>query len=131
MKYKIIIQKDEDGTFVANCPSLPGCISQGDTREEVLINIKDAARGYLQSLKKHDEHVHKAEEEPKAPKIAAASGVETIKELYKVGYDVDHQTGSHAILRQRVSPHERITVPNHKYGQGHDQGNIENKDENL
>lgn len=55
MKYRIIIQQDEDGVFIAKCPSLPGCVSQGKTREEVLVNIKDAMRGYLQSLKKHNE----------------------------------------------------------------------------
>lgn len=42
------------------------------------------------------------------------SGREVIKALSKAGYDVDHQTGSHIILRQRESPHRRVTVPNHK-----------------
>lgn len=57
MKYRIIIEQDEDGIFVAKCPSLPGCISQGKTREEALENIKDAIEGYLASLKKHNEPV--------------------------------------------------------------------------
>ena len=48
------------------------------------------------------------------PKIPVVSGREVIKALSKVGYDVDHQTGSHVILRQRESPHRRVTVPNHK-----------------
>ncbi len=43
--------------FVAECPTLPGCISQGNTRDEALNNIKDAIAGYLASLKKHDEAV--------------------------------------------------------------------------
>ncbi len=55
MKYSILIQQDEDGMFIAKCPSLPGCISQGKTREEALVNVKDAASGYLQSVKKHNE----------------------------------------------------------------------------
>ena len=63
MKYRITIQQDEDGIFVAKCPSLPGCISQGKTRDEVLANIKDAMSGYLQSLKKHGEPLPKIEEE--------------------------------------------------------------------
>ena len=42
---------------VAECPSLPGCISQGKTRAEALTNIKDAMTGYLASLKKHGEPV--------------------------------------------------------------------------
>ena len=57
MKFRVIIQKDEDGAFVAECPSLPGCISQGRTREEALENVRDAIRGYLESLKKHNEPI--------------------------------------------------------------------------
>ena len=63
MKYRITIQQDEDGVFIAKCPSLPGCISEGKTREEVLVNIKDAMHGYLQSLKKHNESLPSVEEE--------------------------------------------------------------------
>ena len=57
MKYRVIIEEDEDGMFVAECPTLPGCISQGKTRKEALTNIKDAIKGYLQSLKKHNEPI--------------------------------------------------------------------------
>ncbi|WP_102007778.1 type II toxin-antitoxin system HicB family antitoxin [Candidatus Nitrosotenuis chungbukensis] len=52
MKYRITLQKDEDGIYVARCPSLSGCISQGKTRNEALDNIKDAIVGHIQSLKK-------------------------------------------------------------------------------
>jgi antitoxin HicB len=57
MKFRVIIEPDEDGVFVAECPNLPGCISQGKTREEAVQNIKDAIAGYLDSLKKHNEAV--------------------------------------------------------------------------
>lgn len=57
MKYRILIEQDEDGVFIAECPSLPGCISQGETRNEALSNIKDAIEGYIASLKKHDEPI--------------------------------------------------------------------------
>ena len=57
MKYRILIEQDEDGIFVAECPSLPGCISQGKTRKEALENIKDAMQGYIESLKKHKESI--------------------------------------------------------------------------
>ncbi len=57
MKYRIIIAEDEEGMFIAECPSLPGCISQGKTRDEALTNITDAVKGYLLSLKKHDEPI--------------------------------------------------------------------------
>ena len=57
MKFRVIIQPDEDGVFVAECPSLPGCISQGASRAEALTNIQDAIHGYLVSLEKHNEPV--------------------------------------------------------------------------
>jgi predicted RNase H-like HicB family nuclease len=57
MRYRILIEQDEDGMFVAECPSLPGCISQGDTRKNAISNIHDAIKGYLESLKKHKEPI--------------------------------------------------------------------------
>jgi predicted RNase H-like HicB family nuclease len=57
MKYRVVIEPDEDGVFVAECPALPGCISQGKTRAEALGNINDAITGYLASLWKHGEPV--------------------------------------------------------------------------
>ena len=57
MKYRILIEQDEDGMFVAECPLLPGCISEGKTREDAIANIKDAIIGYLESLKKHNEPI--------------------------------------------------------------------------
>ncbi len=63
MKYRILIEQDEDGFFVAECPSLPGCISQGETRSEAVNNIQDAIKGYIESLKKHDEPVPPAIDE--------------------------------------------------------------------
>ena len=63
MKYRILIEQDEDGVFVAECPSLPGCISQGKTRKEALENIHDAIIGYIESLKKHNEPIPPSIEE--------------------------------------------------------------------
>jgi antitoxin HicB len=57
MKFRIIIEKDENGMYVAECPSLPGCISEGKTKDEALVNIQDAIKGYMQSLKKHNEPI--------------------------------------------------------------------------
>jgi len=47
---QVIIYPGEDGYWVAECPSLPGCISQGKTREEAIANIKEAIRGYVAAL---------------------------------------------------------------------------------
>jgi antitoxin HicB len=57
MKFRVMIEPDEDGIFVAECPVLPGCISQGKTREEAVRNIQDAIQGYFHSLEKHKEPV--------------------------------------------------------------------------
>lgn len=63
MRFRIIIEQDEDGFFIAECPSLPGCISQGKTRKEAIANIKDAMEGYLESLKKHNDPIPPSIEE--------------------------------------------------------------------
>lgn len=55
MKFRILIKQDEDGVFTSEVPELPGCISQGVTKDAAIANIKDAISGYLASLKKHDE----------------------------------------------------------------------------
>ena len=57
MRYRVLIEQDEDGQFVAECPSLPGCVSQGRNHEDALKNIKDAITGYIESLRKHDEPI--------------------------------------------------------------------------
>ena len=57
MKYRVLIEQDEDGVYVAEVPSLPGCISQGQTREQAIENIREAIAGYLESLEAHDEPV--------------------------------------------------------------------------
>ena len=57
MKFRVIIEQDEDGVFAVHCPNLPGCISQGQTRDEALRNIKEAITGYLKSLEKHQEPI--------------------------------------------------------------------------
>lgn len=49
MKIKVIIEKGEDGYFVAHCPSLKSCWSQGRTEEEALKNIREAIELYLES----------------------------------------------------------------------------------
>jgi predicted RNase H-like HicB family nuclease len=51
---QVILSPGEDGYWVAEVPSLPGCISQGKTREEALLNIKEAIYGYIVALKDDD-----------------------------------------------------------------------------
>ena len=44
MKFSVTVERDEDGVWVVECPAIPGCVSQGKTREEALKNIEDAIR---------------------------------------------------------------------------------------
>jgi predicted RNase H-like HicB family nuclease len=50
----VVIRPGEDGYWIAECPSLPGCISQGATQEEAVKNIKEAIEGYILSLQEDD-----------------------------------------------------------------------------
>jgi len=42
MELSVTLEQDEDGVWIAECPAIPGCVSQGDTREEALANIREA-----------------------------------------------------------------------------------------
>ena len=53
LKLLVVFETDEDGWEVASCPTLPGCHSQGRTRDEALTNIGEAIRGYLASMREH------------------------------------------------------------------------------
>ncbi|HZB88563.1 MAG TPA: type II toxin-antitoxin system HicB family antitoxin [Terracidiphilus sp.] len=47
MMFHVVLKNDEDGWIVAECPALPGCVSQGKTEQEALANIKEAVTGWL------------------------------------------------------------------------------------
>jgi predicted RNase H-like HicB family nuclease len=47
---QIILYPGEDGYWVAECPSLPGCVSQGSSKEEAILNIRVAIQGYIAAL---------------------------------------------------------------------------------
>ncbi len=44
LKFNVTLDRDEDGVWVVECPAIPGCVSQGQTRDEALVNIEDAIR---------------------------------------------------------------------------------------
>ena len=47
-RYTVVLERDAEGGFVALIPSLPGCVSQGETRQEALDNIREAAELYIE-----------------------------------------------------------------------------------
>ncbi len=50
MRYTVILEQEVDGGYVATVPALPGCVSQGDTRDEVMKNIPEAADLYIEDF---------------------------------------------------------------------------------
>jgi predicted RNase H-like HicB family nuclease len=55
LKYRVIIEKDEDGVLVAKVPALLGCATEGKTMQELMENVKEAIQAYLEALKEHDD----------------------------------------------------------------------------
>lgn len=51
LQYRVIIEKDKEGVLVAKVPDLPGCATEGRTREELIKNVKEAIHAYLETLK--------------------------------------------------------------------------------
>jgi len=57
LKYRVIIEKDEDGVLVAKVPDLPGCATEAKTKAELMKNVKEAIQAYLEALKEHGDPV--------------------------------------------------------------------------
>ncbi len=65
---QVVLYPGEDGYWIAECPSLPGCVSQGETREKAITNIKEAIHGYIQALE--EDHLQVPEERFEALMVA-------------------------------------------------------------
>ena len=57
MRFTVVLEKDEDGVYVATVPALPGCISDGNSVEEAMSNIKEAIRGFIEDMKADGETI--------------------------------------------------------------------------
>lgn len=62
-EYEVFLEEAEEGGYVVIRPALPGCVSEGGTKEEALENIKDAIQGYLDTLRRHGEPLPEVEVE--------------------------------------------------------------------
>jgi len=73
-QYSVVLEPDEEeGGYLVTVPALPGCLSQGDTVEEALENIKDAIRGYLHDLQKHGEAIPQEKAIPQVLQVTVAA----------------------------------------------------------
>ncbi len=57
LRYTIILMPEEEGGYSVEVPALPGCYTQGETREEAIAMVKEAIELYLESCKAHDEPI--------------------------------------------------------------------------
>jgi predicted RNase H-like HicB family nuclease len=57
MRYTVVFERETDGGYVVSVPALPGCVSEGDTREEAIDNIREAILAYVEALRKVGEPV--------------------------------------------------------------------------
>ena len=105
MEHRVTVYQDEDGVFIAEVPTLSGCISQGATRAEAVENIKEAIELYLESIGAHGA--------PSPPPIRKKSVTvqEIVRTLSKLKFEIDCQKDSHIVLRQTEYPFRRIVVP--------------------
>ncbi|MDP2952049.1 MAG: type II toxin-antitoxin system HicB family antitoxin [Chloroflexota bacterium] len=74
LEYTVVLDPDEEGTgYTVTVPALPGCISEGDTLEEALDNIKDAIQLYLRMCRQKGEPVPKETVSPQVAKVSVAA----------------------------------------------------------
>jgi predicted RNase H-like HicB family nuclease len=82
-KFTVILELEEDGGFSVYCPALPGCVSQGDTRQSAIDSIKEAIRLYQETLQER-----KAEMAPRLVKEAFKRSNEGAPHLYEESPEV-------------------------------------------
>ena len=126
-KYMALFEPQKEGGFTVTVPALPGCISEGNTFEEAVRNIKEAALLYLEDINKRNLNITQPLEIFTAPfevaigrkwfmKSPTVSGQQVLKALQKNGFVLISQKGSHLKVRRVDSGTGKTTliIPNHK-----------------
>ena len=108
-----VIYPGDDGFWVAECPSLPGCVSQGETREQAITNIREAIEGAEGRWVACARGAFRHDAGRGMSKLPQVSGADVVRALAKVGFTLRRQHGSHMILR-RDNPFAQTVVPNHR-----------------
>ena len=57
MRFTVVLERQDDGGFVASVPSLPGCVSQGDSRDEAMKNVREAIEVYIEDCRESGEPI--------------------------------------------------------------------------
>ena len=104
MKFVVSIDRDEDGIWIVECPSIPGCVSQGKTKEEMLVNIEAAIHDCLEVVRKRSATNHRNTASGSGglmPRLPVLSGSEGEGVFQALGWQVARQKGSHIILQRQ------------------------------
>ena len=115
MRYTVILEQEADGGYVATVPVLPGCVSQGDTRDEVMKNIHEAADLYIEDCTllvtrshRSGKRVLRAQDRHPPVKLPTGiSGRELVKALVRVGFVGNRQKVATSSLVRRENPYAR------------------------
>src|SRR5215475_6527861 len=98
MKLLVTVERDETGTFVVECPSIPGCISQGKTEQEAIANIREAIVGCLETRAANQMPLNRRRprggSQPLMAQLPSISGAEAVRAFKCAGWLEDRQRGS-------------------------------------
>ena len=75
LEYTVVFEPDEKGGYVVYVPSLPGCVTEGDTFEQAVAMVKDAIRGYLEVLKEENQEIPIEKNSPIVTKVSIINPV--------------------------------------------------------
>lgn len=93
MKYRVLIEQDEDGAYVAGVPTLPGCISQGQTREKAVESVWKLSQRTWKAWRRTTPHSapdhRRVGRGPRVSILPRVSGREVVKALQEIGYERD------------------------------------------
>jgi len=115
MKIHVVLEKDEDGYFVAEVPGMPGCLSQGRTLEEAAANIKEAAIAWKEVMASKDQSSdgEKVEVTVREEPLKLVSGKEAVRKFKRAGWKLSPQIGPHMKMTNPAYQWA-LAIPDHR-----------------
>ena len=117
MKFNVTMERDEDGAWVTECPSIPGCVSQGKTQKQALDNIKEAIALCLKVRAEKGLPLGRRDAASRGrdvmPTLPLLSGKEVTRSFEKLGWTVARRKSNHIILTKKGET-ATLSVPNHQ-----------------
>ena len=106
MKLLVTLERDETGMVVAECPAIPGCVSQGKTEDEAIANVREAIAAWVKALRGQRHARHGCHQGSRGARLMARlpvlSGAQVVKAFERAGWRVDRQRGSRRPCEDRT-----------------------------